>query len=159
MWAGRVGAKMAYRTTPAAVQGIIQVDTLAVSDLSPYIAAANNIVTRVCITDPLTTKPTGYDADTLAQIELWLSAHFYAIRDPRLQSQGFGGANGTVQGQTSFNFASTSYGQQAMLLDINGGLAWLSEHRGKGKRGVVGVVSLGCHRPLRGGLDSGDWYE
>ena len=121
------------RTTARKVQAIIDVDTDI--DVMPFIETASSLVTEICV-------PAGYDDARLELIERWLAGHFYAIRDPRMQSQGFGGANGSMQGQTAMHFQGTSYGQQALLLDTAGGLARLSEHIAKGKRGKIGMVSL-----------------
>ena len=130
------------RTSSEAVAAIILVDTSNTPDLSPFIDTANAMVSQACVIDLASGVATGYSDAHLELIERWLAAHFYAIRDPRIQSQGFGGASGAFQGQTQFNLASTSYGQQALLLDYQGGLARLSEHVAKGKRGKVGLVSL-----------------
>ena len=121
---------------------MVSLDSSNNPDLTPFIDTAEMIVGQVCVTDPATKVSIGYADNQLELIERWLAAHFYAILDPRYQSQTFGGAGGTTQGQTAMNFAGTTYGQQAMLLDTNGGLAWLSEHRAKGKRGKVGIISL-----------------
>ena len=133
------------------VAAIILIDTAQVSDLTPFMNIATDVVTRACVKDLYTGQATGYTDTTLNLIATWLSAHFYAIRDPRLQSQGFGGGNGVAQGQTAYNFASTSYGQQAMLIDTEGCLARLSEHVAKGKRGKVGIVHVGGRGP-------GGWF-
>jgi hypothetical protein len=127
---------MAVRTTSEAVAKIIDVDEDEVPDLSPFIETASSLVDEVCV-------GVGYADARLELIERWLAAHFYAIRDPRLQSQNFGGAGGALQGQTAMNFQGTSYGQQAMLLDSVGGLARLSQHVAMGKRGVIGITHIG----------------
>jgi hypothetical protein len=125
------------RTTSAEVQKIIDVDA-AVTDLTPFITAANELVTEACTGDSQ-----GYSATRLQVIETWLAAHLVAIRDPHHQSEGAGGVTARYQGQTGFNFQSTYWGQQALLLDTAGGLAALSEHTAKGKRARVGATWLG----------------
>lgn len=115
---------MANRTTAAAVKEIIEVDdTLLVGTggdvLDPFIETANALVTEVC-------KPLGYDDTRLELIERWLSAHFYAIRDPRRASEGAGTVQETFQHQLDLNLSVTTYGQQAMMLDTLGGLHALS---------------------------------
>jgi hypothetical protein len=125
----------AARTTDEEIRKILNFDT-SIEDLDPFIEAANELVTEIC-------EPEGYSDTRLRQIELWLSAHFIAIRDPRYQSEGFGGASGTYQGQTAMNLSATTYGQQAMLLDTAGGLARLDKHIMQGKRGTIGITYLG----------------
>jgi hypothetical protein len=66
----------------------------------------------------------GLSADILTQIELWLSAHFLAIRDPRVESEGIAGEwQARYQGKTGMGFEATTYGQQALMLDTTGTLA------------------------------------
>jgi hypothetical protein len=64
------------RTTEAAVKLIIKVNETATPSLTPFIDAANMLVTKLCTSDDL-------DDDQLEIIERWLAAHFYAIRAPR----------------------------------------------------------------------------
>lgn len=123
------------RITAADVLAIMDVKpTLTV--LTPFINAASSLVTRVC-------GDAGYSDDDLALIETWLAAHFVAIRDPRLSSRSVGSASGSYQGQTTMMLSATTYGQQAMLLDTEGGLAVLNENTMRGKKPVVGLSWLG----------------
>jgi len=105
------------RTTDEAVQGIIEHDTTI--SLTPFIEAANALVTEVCSTD-------NYDATRLELIERWLSAHFYAIRDPRYESEKAGDVAAKYQSKVNLGFDVTHYGQMAMRLDTAGGLAALN---------------------------------
>ena len=117
---------MAVRTTDAAVQGII--DTDATIPLTPFIETANNLVTELC-----TATPPGYDATKLELIERWLSAHFYAVRDPRTVAETAGSVSDTFRGKVALHLDQTVYGQQAMLLDTFGNLASLNlRMKGKG---------------------------
>jgi len=109
------------------------------TDIEPFISTASSLVDEVCV-------PAGYDDNRLNLIELWLAAHFYAVKDPRFQSQGIGGASGSYQGQTGMQLESTTYGQQAMILDTKGGLALLNHATQSGKRGSVGITWLGNER-------------
>lgn len=126
------------RTTANDVKAIIEVDSAAIPDLTPFITAANELVTEVCV-------PLGYTAARLAMIETWLAAHFYAIRDPRYASES-AGVSASYQHQVGLNLAVTTYGQQAMLLDTMGGLASLSKRAERGVKKRVGVTWLGTSR-------------
>jgi len=108
------------RTTAPEVQAIIETDDTIT--LTPFIAAANSIVTRVCAIEDY-----GYDEETLTLIETWLAAHFYAVRDLRVASEGVGPVSEAKQYKLGLNLQSTMYGQQAMLLDTEGGLAALNK--------------------------------
>ena len=124
---------MAYRVTAEEVSQIIEVDS-GITTLTPFIATANDLVTELC-------SGSGYSVTKLALIELWLSAHFYAVRDPRLSSEK-AGVDVAYQHKIDMRLAVTTYGQQAMLIDTAGSLAALNERTGKGAR-TVGVVWLG----------------
>lgn len=125
---------MSNRATSADVQKIIDFDT-SISDLEPFITAANELVTEICAS-------TG-TAERLKLIETWLAAHFLAIRDPRYTSETIGQASASYAQNTGMNLSMTPYGQQAMLLDTKGGLAWLDKHISQGKRSRVGMIWLG----------------
>ncbi len=126
---------MAARVSAAEVQSIIEVDT-NIADITPFITVANLLVDQVCL-------DSGYTDELLKEIERWLAAHFYAIRDPRFQSQGAGGASASFQGQTGMMLEATSYGQQAMILDVEGNLAVLNENIQRGLKPTVSVSWLG----------------
>lgn len=115
----------------------------SITNLDPFIAAAEELVTEICV-------PAAYSVNRLAIIEAWLAAHFVAIRDPRYQSEGIGAANASYLQQGGLNLSQTPYGQQALILDTKGGLAKLDKHISQGKRAVAGIVHLGCNfRNLR----------
>uniref|UniRef100_A0A6M3IVW1 Uncharacterized protein n=1 Tax=viral metagenome TaxID=1070528 RepID=A0A6M3IVW1_9ZZZZ len=127
---------MAVRTTSTLVSAIIEVDTVSVSDLSPFIAAASAMVDQACSTDD-------YTADQLTQIETWLSAHIYTVRDPRAETEKAGSVSVKYQSKVALNLASSHYGQTAMLLDYMGGLAALSKRIENGKAKSVSVTWWG----------------
>ena len=108
---------MAVRTTDANVRGILEVDA-SLTDLTPFILTANEIVTEVC-TD------SSYSATRLELIERWLAAHFTAIRDMRSASEKAGSVGVNYQHKVDLNLNVTIYGQQAMLIDTAGNLAAL----------------------------------
>lgn len=106
---------MANRCTAAEVKEIIDTD-LTEEQVSPFITAAN-----LTITDILGTS--GLSSDQLKEIERWLSAHFVAVRDPRISAEKTADASATYQGKTAMGLDSTFYGQQAKMLDTTGVLA------------------------------------
>jgi len=121
------------RTNATNVKAIIEVDSSIVpadSDLDPFINTANELVTELCTG---TQGPsTAYSVTRLELIERWLAAHFYAIRDPRAKSERAGSVGVSYQEKVDLNFAVTTYGQQAMMLDTNGALARLNKGKGVG---------------------------
>lgn len=112
------------RTTSTAVGEIIDVDSNIL--VSPFIEAANAIVTKQC-TD------TDFTAAELELIERWLAAHFYAIRDPRRLSDRASVVSKTIESKVDLGFDVTRYGQMAMRLDWSGALAALNEMGKKGR--------------------------
>ena len=121
------------RTTSTLVEGIIAVDSTSIPDLTPFIDVANQLVTDVC-TD------SDYTDAKLAIIETWLAAHFYAIRDPRPDSQKAGSVSQKLQYKVDLNLAVTTYGQQAMIIDTAGNLAKLNKQATTGN--VVASASI-----------------
>lgn len=123
---------MAVRTNATNVKAIIEVDSSIIvsdSDLDAFITTANELVTEICT--GTTNGPTPvYTATRLELIERWLTAHFYAIRDPRAKSEKAGSVGVSYRGKTDLNLALTHYGQQAMMLDTNGGLSRLDKGKG-----------------------------
>jgi hypothetical protein len=130
------GCVMAVRTTYAEVAKIIEVDTTITTDLVPFIEAANALVTEVC-TD------SGYTTERLELIERWLSAHFYAIRDPRPETEKAGSVSVKYQSKVELGFDVTHYGQMAMRLATAGELAALNNQAKNGGKQTVGVSWLG----------------
>ena len=122
------------RTTDAAVQGIIEHD--ATISLTPFIEVANALVTELCLTS-------GYDATRLELIERWLSAHFYAVRDPRVGFETVKGVGQSFTRKIDYGLRVTHYGQQALLLDTAGNLASLNKRTKDGAKGTAGVSWLG----------------
>ena len=124
------------RTSTLLVQGILNNDTQTnwdgVTDLSPFIAAATNIVTRViaCAGNKgIVLTNNGQDSEAEI-VERWLAAHLYCINDPLYKSRSTQGASGAFQrGSDGKGFASTDYGQTAMTLDWSGCLKNLNEQQ------------------------------
>ncbi len=125
---------MAVRTTDDNVEGIIEVDS-GIS-LTPFIAAANHLVTQCCSSDD-------YDATQLELIERFLAAHLYTLRDPRAVQERAGSVGVTYQSKVDLGLSTSHYGQTAMALDFEGGLAALNAQTKKGSRRSVSVKYLG----------------
>ena len=121
------------RTSDAKVRSVIEVEEDNI-DLSPFITAANELVTELCV-------PAGYGDSRLEVIETWLAAHFFAIREPRLRSES-AGVSMTFEGETRMFLEGTKYGQQVMMLDTQGALAALHRGAANGK-GQIGMFWLG----------------
>ena len=100
------------RVTDAEVKTIIDTEL----DTTPFIATANTLVNNL-----LTSS--GLDDTTLASIELWLSAHYVAVRDPRFRSVRTEQHQMDFErGQAGMGIRATTYGQQALELDTSGTL-------------------------------------
>ena len=124
------------RTTDALVKGIIEVDTNIT--LTPFINAANMLVTQCC-----TDLETDYTAAQLVQIETWLSAHFYTVRDMRAEMEKAATVSEKFQSKVDLGFSTSHYGQMAMTLDFYGGLAALNENIKNGNSSSIGITWLG----------------
>jgi len=129
------------RTTTSNVVGIIEIDS-GIS-LTPFIEVANALVTEVC---SLATDSDGdlvYDATRLELIERWLAAHFYHIRDPKSSREEVDDVAATYRSIVEIGFNNTHYGQMAMRIDTNGGLARLDKSAKDGKTTTVSLTWLG----------------
>ena len=130
---------MAVRTTAVAINLIIEID--ANISLTPFIEAANALVTECC------SGSSTYDATRLELIERWLSAHFYTVRDMRAESEKAGSVAEKKQSKVDLGFNTSHYGQMAMRLDTEGGLAALNERILKGKTSAIEFSWLGTADP------------
>ena len=119
------------RTTQSAVEEIIENSTSF--DLTPFIEAANHIITKVCTS-------TSYDATDLEIIERWLSAHFFAIYEARPTEERAGSVSARYQSKVDLGFDVTHYGQMAMRLAYEGELAVLNEQSKKGGKIIAGLT-------------------
>lgn len=126
---------MAVRTTDELVRGIIETE-VSISDLTPFIQSASMLVDKFC-------EGVGYQEQELEMIERWLSAHFYAIRDPRRSAESAGSVAESYQYRLGLHLQVTTYGQMAMILDYNGGLAALNASIEDGKTGPPDIAWLG----------------
>lgn len=122
------------------VKAIIEYDDIDRPDLRPHIRAAENLVNwleNTCDVDNVLTN------GQLRDIETWLAAHFYNIRDQGYQTKSTQSASGTFQGQTAMHLQSSYWGQTAMLLDVTGCLAKLNKEMEEGGKRKVKVKWLG----------------
>jgi hypothetical protein len=122
------------RTTSAAVKDVLRLGSLGGDyddanepSLTPYITAANLIVTRV--NTCATARGRTLSAAELAEIETWLAAHFYVQSDQTYASKSTGGASASFHGQTGMYLESSRYGQTAVSLDYSGCLSALGNRR------------------------------
>ena len=106
---------MARPVSDAQVRAIIPNTTI--SDLTPYITAANQIINRLAVSS----CGSSLSDDELETIEIWLSAHFAAVTDAKIaiETEKVEGAmvkasRGNVASQTGI--LSTQYGQMANTL-------------------------------------------
>jgi hypothetical protein len=107
------------RTNAILVGQIIKVK--AGTDLTPFIDAANHLVDAVCLVVPV--GGITYTEDQLTRIETWLAAHHYAILDPRSERERISTLTKQIETKVDLGLDVTRYGQMAMRLDVNGGLA------------------------------------
>lgn len=128
------------RTSDAAVRLVLGPDYDSTYATTTAIETANNLVTRCCDTDD-----TEYEAADLELIERWLSAHFYAVTTKQRASEKAGSVGESVQYKLGLNLAVTMYGQQALAIDTEGGLASASANAEAGGRRVVGATWLGTN--------------
>ncbi|KKN70646.1 hypothetical protein LCGC14_0429190 [marine sediment metagenome] len=112
---------MAWRVTEEDVRGIVDTDE-AIS-IAPFL----NIATA--LTDHVSAQDSGgvLNAALLVEIEKWLAAHFYAIKDPQYIEKKTEDASAKFQGQTAMALDSTYWGQTAKQLDVSGTLAALGK--------------------------------
>jgi len=128
---------MSYTITISDVEKIIEVDSDITTDLAPFIEAANQVVTNVC-------SSTYTDAQ-LKLIAVWLTAHFYSIRDPQAQDEKAGSVAARFFGKVDLALDQTRWGQQAMAVDYLGDLAQLNQQMKKGKKTLTpGMTWLGA---------------
>jgi len=108
---------MAWRTTEDAVRELLETDDSI--NIEPFIDAAN------AVTDYIVSQDSdGILSSALkVQIEKYLAAHFYALKDPQYSSKSTGGASGSfIRAQAGQGFKATDWGQQAVDMDITGTL-------------------------------------
>ena len=121
------------RTTRAQIATIVELDEdIAPDDISmqAFIIPANELVTEG--STGASGPGTPYTEDRLELIERWLAAHFYTNRVPLVTHETAGGMGETKAVETGIGFENSIFGQTAMRLDTNGGLARLNHNSKKG---------------------------
>lgn len=134
------------RTTAPLVKGIIEVDSIAWPDITPFIDVANELVTEVCAVITKNADGSGgpyYSDYRLEMIERWLAAHFYAIADQQVLQESVTHLSETFQAKIDIGFKQTKQGQQAMRLDTKGALATLDNRANTMKNRRVDIIYLG----------------
>ncbi len=135
------------RATDDLIEGIIDVDSAIL--LAPFIDAANMLVTQFC-----TDLTVDYTNAQLVQIETWLAAHFYTVRDMRASEERAGPVSERKQSKVDLGFATSHYGQMAMTLDFYGGLASLNERIKEGKANRISITWLGTEKATKTNIDA-----
>ncbi len=110
---------MAWRTTQEEVRTVVESDP----DISmvPFINAASSLTDYVESQDSDSLL-----SDSLLQdIEVWLAAHFYSVRDLPYHEKETGDAEAKFQGKTAMGLDFTGFGQTAKVLDLTGTLSRL----------------------------------
>jgi len=110
---------MSIRASEGEVKAVIQTE-LTEEEVVPFLTTAN-----VMVTDILNDE--GYGDALLKQIEIYLAAHFVAIRDPQVKSETIGEVATSYHGQSGMGLNFTPYGQQVLLLDHHGVFARIQE--------------------------------
>jgi len=98
-------------------------------DLTMAIKTAHSLVRRVCVPS----RPEVYSTETLALIEAWLAAHFFHVQAPAAANEKAGPVGAAYQYFVQQDLRNTMFGQQAIMLDTNGGLAALMIQAAKGR--------------------------
>ena len=138
---------MAARVADSDVREVISLPADAV--ITAFITAANLMVNKIPAKFPGV-----LDDATLFEVERWTAAHLASVRYSRLTSQSVGdGQEAYRKGlENSIGLQSTTWGQQAIMLDTTGTLAELAMAGSK-----LGVMALGTARSLGQDLDGGVW--
>lgn len=110
---------MAWRTTQEEVRSVVTSDPNI--NMAPFIKVASNLTDRVESQD----SDSLLSDSLLEDIETWLAAHFYSIRDLAYHEKETGDAKAKFQGKTSMGLDATLWGQQAKTMDLTGTLTRL----------------------------------
>ncbi len=124
---------MGLRVSEEMVKEIIDIDE-SVEKLLPFIMTASNLVDRIEL------KDSTVSADTLRLVELWLSAHFVAIRDMRSNFEKAGSVHQAFQYKLGLNLQVTIYGQQALILDPTGVLKKANDNDEKASEATIEYI-------------------
>lgn len=118
---------MAIRTDVDAVRAIADVDDSFIDadeDMDPFIEASNILVDWL-VTKQVAASAASYSSKQLRNIETWLAAHFYCIKDAQRVREEVSTVREVFQQQVDLGLDQTRYGQMAKILDTQGWLAGL----------------------------------
>lgn len=111
------------RVTADEVREIFET-TLINAEINAAIGIANDMISALDIAGA------GVSETTLTAIELLLSAHFCALKDPRARREAISGeVSAQYQGKDGMGLSSTHYGQNALAIDWSGKLASAGKRR------------------------------
>ena len=130
-----------YRATEDMVKAIVEVDDLEAPSLEPFNRPAAILIKRIC--EPEYDLDDADDIELLTEVEAWLTAHFYRMRDPTIVTEITGPIHTTYQQKVGLFLQQTTYGQQAMALDVTGALAGYNAETAAGKPIEVGLFWAG----------------
>ena len=116
------------RVTAANVQEVIET-ALTEAEINACINTAHLLI------GAKTRMLTELGSDLLAQIELWLSAHFVSVREPRIAQETIDDNTIRYEQSKAGSIADTTYGQVALALDTTLSLAGATT-----KRAVIEVL-------------------
>lgn len=100
-------------------------------DLTIPIRSAHVLVWDICAQYKKPLKP--YTTERLALIESILAAHFFHVRSPQASNEHAGPVSQGFQYYVHQDLRNTMFGQQAITVDTNGGLAQWCLAMTKGK--------------------------
>lgn len=78
--------------------------------------------------------PENIDGDLRDELQIWMAAHFLAIRDRQAKTQSADGVNFVMDGgdkEGAVGFLATRWGRQVLMLDPTGILAGLDGENGR----------------------------
>lgn len=113
---------MAIKNTIDDVRRIIETE-LEDTDIASALATANAIADEVVSGE-------SYSDMLLKKIEVYLAAHFIAIKDPQISREKVGDAEVQYDGKTGMGLEATKYGQQVLILDHHGKFAKIAKSKG-----------------------------
>lgn len=114
---------MAWRVTEREVREIIPTGSLV--SIKPFIDAANALTNYVSSQDSRSILTSAL----LISIEKQLAAHFYEAQDPQYDEKKTGDSMSVFQGEWGMGLSRTSWGQNAMDLDVTGLLRSITRGR------------------------------
>lgn len=123
------------RTSEAKVGTVVEID--AADDITPFIATANMMVTKVLATS-------GYGDDLLETIERYYAAHLYRLFRPLTTSESVGGMSESITVSIGQQLKQTLPGQQVLVFDVDGYFSKLQGDAENGrKKRKIGMTWLG----------------